>query len=153
MSPRNAPVETIAAILACWAVAIVSASAEAHADGPSRRDYVAANGVPEKYAAAEPVGMPPSENLGRGAALYGEHCAGCHGEKGRGDGEDGAYYDPLPSNLVEALVSPVVTDGYLLWTIAEGGQPVASGMTAYRDKLSAEDMWAIIHFIRAEFGR
>ena len=45
--------------------------------------------------------LPPSSNAARGQALYGDHCASCHGPTGAGDGPGAAALRPRPGNLAE----------------------------------------------------
>lgn len=43
---------------------------------------------------------------------------------------------------------PMATDGYLFWTIAEGGAPVGSAMPAFKQTLKEDDIWKIITYLR-----
>jgi high-affinity iron transporter len=54
--------------------------------------------------AAYPVPLAPKNvpDLARGAALYGQHCAACHGEAGDGRGPDAAKLDPPPVAFADA---------------------------------------------------
>jgi mono/diheme cytochrome c family protein len=45
--------------------------------------------------------LPSSSNAARGQALYGDHCASCHGPTGAGDGPGAASLRPRPGNLAE----------------------------------------------------
>jgi len=130
----------------------VGVAHSATAEPSARMAYVEANGLPPAYAdIASPVADTEAARA-KGGELYAAHCESCHGATGKGDGESGAYFDPLPSDLTVSVVDPAVTDGYLVWTIAEGGKPISSGMNAFAKKLSAEDMWSIIHYMRSAFG-
>ena len=40
-------------------------------------------------------------------------------------------------------------DPFMYWTIAEGGAQFRTGMPAYKDKLSSDDIWAVISYIQA----
>jgi mono/diheme cytochrome c family protein len=44
---------------------------------------------------------PPSEaqQMSAGEALYGEHCASCHGVLGKGDGPKSAHVEVVPADL------------------------------------------------------
>jgi mono/diheme cytochrome c family protein len=46
---------------------------------------------------------------------------------------------------------PISVDEYLLWAIAEGGKQFDSEMPAFKDKLSREDIWRIVAYMRAGF--
>jgi mono/diheme cytochrome c family protein len=43
---------------------------------------------------------------------------------------------------------PMASDGYLYWTIAEGGEPVGSAMPAFGDALSEDEIWQIVAYLR-----
>jgi mono/diheme cytochrome c family protein len=81
--------------------------------------------------------------------LFVRHCASCHGERGAGDGEAGAALNPPPANLAFAGRRPIASDGYLFWTIAEGGVPVGSAMPPFDGVLADEEIWQIIAYVRA----
>jgi high-affinity iron transporter len=80
-------------------------------------------------------------SLARGAQIYRESCASCHGNLGRGDGPAGAGLDPKPADLAAAAalrgVSPL--DFYRRVTIGV----VGTAMPAYETRLSADDRWAV----------
>jgi mono/diheme cytochrome c family protein len=44
--------------------------------------------------------LPPNPDAARGTALFAEHCGGCHGDDGTGQGAGAAGLLPRPSNLV-----------------------------------------------------
>jgi cytochrome c5 len=75
----------------------------------------------------------------RGATLYANHCAVCHGDQG-----EGAGLAKEPLNSVEFLTSR--SDDDLRQTIIEG---VPNEMPPYEDKLSTEDIADIIAFFRS----
>jgi len=81
---------------------------------------------------------PPS--LARGAQIYRENCASCHGDRGRGDGPTAAGLDPKPANLADApsLRDAAPLDFYRRITIGV----VGTAMPAFETRLSADDRWA-----------
>jgi mono/diheme cytochrome c family protein len=83
--------------------------------------------------------------------LYAEHCAGCHDPAGMGHGEAGLALYPSPALLAQLVRMPGGADEYLLWAIAEGGGAFASQMPAFADRLSREQIWQIIAYMRAGF--
>ena len=91
---------------------------------------------------ASPV-SPDSAAIKRGKALYLDHCSDCHGNKGRGDGSNAADLEVRPSDLSRSAVLEQ-TDGELFWKISEGRKP----MPGYGRKLSEEQRWQLIHYIR-----
>jgi len=60
--------------------------------------------VPEKiFIPTKTVTKPSSEILARGASLYQENCARCHGVKGDGKGELAADLNPRPADLAAGV--------------------------------------------------
>jgi mono/diheme cytochrome c family protein len=78
----------------------------------------------------------------RGRALFAKHCACCHGPSGRGDGSAGRDLDPQPSDLAQPEVLEK-SDAQLFRQITRGRRPMPSF-----NKLSEEDRWHIIQYIR-----
>jgi mono/diheme cytochrome c family protein len=88
----------------------------------------------------------------RGAKLYGEHCAQCHGEQG--EGMPGAYPAlagnravtlPVTANLVQVVLG----GGF---APATAGNPRPFGMPPYATVLSDADVAAVISHIRSSWG-
>jgi high-affinity iron transporter len=87
---------------------------------------------------------PPS--LARGAQVYREQCADCHGEKGRGDGPKAARVEgPPPTDLSdsEAMVGAAPIDVLRRVTIGVPG----TAMPEYEEQLSPEDRWAVTAYV------
>ena len=84
------------------------------------------------------------EVLAKGRELYADRCADCHGRKGRGDGNSGSDLESRPSDLTASSVQ-TQTDGALFWKISEGRRP----MPAYNRKLSEEQRWQVVHYLRS----
>jgi len=84
-----------------------------------------------------PVTVP---SLARGAQVYQQNCASCHGMLGRGDGPGAAGMDPAPANLSDAATLRTVLplDYYQRVTIGVTG----TAMPAFESRLSSEDRWA-----------
>jgi high-affinity iron transporter len=85
-----------------------------------------------------PVVAPSPE---RGAAIYRQHCASCHGGTGRGDGPAARGLTPPPANLADPQVmgarSPVDLYRQLLL-----GVP-GTAMPTFERTLSEDDRWAV----------
>jgi putative copper export protein/mono/diheme cytochrome c family protein len=95
------------------------------------------------YASAEPYA---AASIFRGAAVYAENCALCHGATGRGDGPAATRLPIRPADLTEPHLfdhSP----GDLFWWIShgmdEGVMPGFAGM------LNPNQRWDVINFVRA----
>jgi mono/diheme cytochrome c family protein len=77
-------------------------------------------GVPAPYRGARSPLQPAPEVIARGANLYAQNCARCHGASGYGDGEEGRSLVPSPALLTYLVRMPMAGDEYLLWAISEG---------------------------------
>jgi mono/diheme cytochrome c family protein len=89
--------------------------------------------------------VPPStEALAAGLRLYREHCQKCHGEKGDGRGEKASELSVAPGDFTDAREMARRTDGELFSQISRGRLP----MPAFADKLSDEERWQIVDYIR-----
>ncbi len=88
----------------------------------------------------------------RGAELYRQWCAACHGEKGLGDGPIAAAFDPPPRNfsfgrfrLRSTPEGSLPSDADLFRTVSAGILP--SRMPAF-DALPAADRWALVDEVK-----
>jgi len=80
-----------------------------------------------------------------GPAIYEEHCAGCHGLTGTGDGPDAKNLIVPPANL-QAIRSRMKTDFELFTIVAYG--VAYSPMHGWRGRLSDEEMLEVVEYIR-----
>ena len=93
--------------------------------------------------------LPITEKgLAEGKELYNVFCATCHGEKGDGIGylvrDDGGVYPAQPANfLLEEHVA--ASNGRYYYSIMYGKNVMGS----YKDKISYEERWNVIHYIRS----
>ena len=96
---------------------------------------------------AEALKNPLPENAGiieEGKAKYEFFCVMCHGSRHDGQGSVGQSFSPLPANLKGPYVQNQA-DGVLFKKISLGFQ--RHPPMAYT--VSAEDRWALVHFIRS----
>jgi len=95
----------------------------------------------------EPLpGRPPS--LARGAAVFHEQCAACHGETGHGDGPKAkTLKGPAPANLADHRVmgDKSMLDIFRRVTIGTPG----TAMPEFGEDVSAEDRWAVAAYVQA----
>ena len=96
-----------------------------------------------------PTGFATGSIL-RGAALFQDNCAACHGPLGRGDGPAAALLPVRPANLAEGHVLSH-SDGELFWRLRSGFQATDGRvlMPAFGDLLTDEQRWQLIDDIRA----
>lgn len=113
-----------------------------------RRNFVMRNGIDPKYAGLSNPLPSTAHNISRGRQLYDQNCASCHGARGLGDGPAAKNLRPPPASLTGLRRMQMVSDGYLDWTIDEGGTPVGSAMPPFKDALKPDDIWRVILFIQ-----
>jgi len=106
------------------------------------------HGIDPKYASLTNPLKPTARNINDGEKLYDQNCAACHGATGLGDGEAGKNLNPPPSNIAALSTMPMTTDGYLYWTIAEGGVPLGTAMPPFKGTLKENQIWKIIIYLR-----
>jgi len=95
------------------------------------------------FMPAEPYAAP---SVQKGAQLYAENCALCHGVSGKGGGPDAAAMPIHPANLVAPHLF-AHTPGDLFWWVSHGKGNGA--MPGFSGTLSAADRWNVINFVRA----
>jgi mono/diheme cytochrome c family protein len=89
--------------------------------------------------------VPPSaEVIAAGMQTYRQHCQKCHGENGNGKGEKAAELSVAPGDFTDVGKMRDLTDGELFWEITKGRRP----MPAFADKLSDQERWQVVDFIR-----
>ncbi|KAA6123039.1 c-type cytochrome [Cupriavidus cauae] len=98
---------------------------------------------------ASPTGFSV-EAIAVGARIYGQHCAACHGDDGRGEGPMAATLPRWPPTLVGPLLGRRA-DGELFWHIADGmrdddGRLV---MPAFAGVLRDDEIWAVLDYAKA----
>lgn len=115
------------------------------------RDRVARiGGAPTQYAGLSNPLPKTRATLDRGAEVYAARCASCHGRTGWGDGPAGRKLSPPPADLAWLWRMPMSQwDGFMYWTVAEGGASFGTTMPAHDQKLSSDDAWAVIAYIQA----
>jgi mono/diheme cytochrome c family protein len=110
-------------------------------------------GVPAAYEGAKSSLPSSPQNIAAGGRLYAEHCAGCHGKDGMGGGEPARAVSPSPALLAYMIRRPISVDEYLLWAISDGGKQFGSEMPDFKGQLGRDDIWRVIAFMRAGFGK
>jgi copper transport protein len=99
-------------------------------------------------AAADPINpiAPNVVSVEAGRAIYQSQCVSCHGAAGKGDGPVGLTLNPRPADLALHAVPGVHADGQLYEWITNGFP--GSVMPAFKDKLSEDDRWNLVNFLR-----
>ncbi|MBI2528427.1 MAG: CopD family protein [Candidatus Rokubacteria bacterium] len=81
----------------------------------------------------------------KGMALYGKHCAECHGAVGQGDGARGSGLAKRPADLTGPHTA-AHTAGDIFWWLTHG-IPLG-GMPGFAAKLGEEERWDLVNFLR-----
>ncbi|MDD4890674.1 MAG: cytochrome c [Phycisphaerae bacterium] len=93
---------------------------------------------------ANPVPLTVA-NVQRGRSQFDIYCIVCHGPRGEGNGPvTGANRFPAPPTL-HTDQARGYADGTIFHIITKG----TPKMPSYRDKLSPEDRWKVIYYVRA----
>lgn len=86
--------------------------------------------------------------LANGKEMYVIFCATCHGDKADGNGylvrDDGGVYPAQPANLISADFT-AASNGRFYHALIYG----KNVMGGYADKISYEERWNVIHYIRS----
>lgn len=82
--------------------------------------------------------------LQRGAILFTQYCAICHGDKGKGNGLAGMSLNPRPTNFLSEKFQNQ-SDGAIFWKLTSGNPPMAP----YKDILKEEQRWELVNYLRS----
>lgn len=94
-----------------------------------------------------PVTTSPAQapDLARGAALYQQTCAACHGASGHGDGIAGRQLDPPPIDFTDQSRADQRSPLSLYEVISQGVS--GTSMASYASQLSTRDRWALAYYV------
>lgn len=101
-------------------------------------------GNPEAAKMTNPVPATP-ESVAAGRRAYVRLCANCHGPSGKGDGS-GAAGGAQPADLTDAKWDYGSSEGEIFTVIRDG---TSADMGSYAERLSPQDMWSVVNFIRS----
>ena len=106
--------------------------------------------APESIRSADNPLTASRQNVASGRALYqggvAPACHLCHGREGDGRGPLSTQFKPRPRNFAcEATISGI-PDGQLYWIIRNGSPGTA--MPGFEDKLTEEESWQIVLYLR-----
>jgi mono/diheme cytochrome c family protein len=131
---------------------VVFRSTQYLTDADARAMAVYLQDLPQHTVELPPATVPADSAMARGAKVYEQQCAQCHGDQGQG--QPGAF-PPLAGNRAVLLadttnlVRVVLQGGYLP---ATAGNPRPHGMPPFRHVLSDEDVAAVATFVRNSWG-
>lgn len=100
--------------------------------------------VPEEAKRVQnPLTASPA-NLAEGRRLYLDKCAECHGETGKGDGNQSRMYNTPPTNFTDAQKMNAESDGELFYRLSEGHRP----MPSFKKRYGEGQRWQLVLFLR-----
>jgi putative copper export protein/mono/diheme cytochrome c family protein len=91
-----------------------------------------------------PVGYA-APSIARGATLYAQQCAACHGAGGRGDGPAAQGLATKPADLAAGHLF-AHSSGDLFWWISRGR---GNAMPGFAEVMDEGERWDVINFIRS----
>jgi cytochrome c oxidase cbb3-type subunit 3 len=85
-----------------------------------------------------------------GKKLYGQFCASCHGQSGKGDGPAAAALNPKPRDHTDKAYMSSLTDDDMLKVIKNGGASVGKSplMPPWGASLKDDQIKDIIAYVR-----
>jgi mono/diheme cytochrome c family protein len=101
--------------------------------------------VPEEVKKLKNPIAPTESTLKDAKEIYGDECAQCHGEYGKGDGPEAMMHSPAPADLTDARQMNSVTDGEIFYQISEGRKP----MPSFKKRLTEDQRWGLVLFVRS----
>ncbi len=108
--------------------------------------------VPPAVALPDSKRAPTASVMRIGERLYGQHCAGCHQDNGRGSGQ---AWPPLAMNPSVTATSPLNTIHMVLdggFAPATAANPRPHGMPPFGPFLDENDIAAVVIDIRSSWG-
>jgi cytochrome c oxidase cbb3-type subunit 3 len=131
----------IAIVVAFGGLSLVAAAQQ----GASGAKAPAAKGGSAARNTKNPVPATP-ESIQAGRRVFAQQCSACHGFTGKGDGTK-APEGSKPADLTDDKWDHGSTDGEIFVTIRDGVGPKFD-MPVWKDKLSDQDIWNTINFVR-----
>ncbi|MFA6230583.1 MAG: cytochrome c/FTR1 family iron permease [Rhodanobacter sp.] len=141
---RSLPRDNGSATLLTQADALIDAiDARKPAPEVARMAHALGDALLQNY----PVTTAPTQapDLARGAMLYQQSCAACHGASGHGDGPAGRQLDPPPIDFTDQSRADQRSALSLYEVISQGVKGTA--MTSYAMQLSTQDRWALAYYV------
>jgi mono/diheme cytochrome c family protein len=129
-----------------WILALALLSALLMISGCSNGANETVNNSPVATTTPAPTATATPDELAFARANYAKHCSACHGDEGKGGlvKVEGVKLKVPSLREGHALGHP---DEKLVKQITNGGD----GMPKFKDKLSPEEINAMVRFVRHEF--
>jgi mono/diheme cytochrome c family protein len=98
-------------------------------------------------------GLPSAwaQSAAEGKKLYGQYCATCHGEKGKGDGLAAQALPAKPADHTNGAVMNQLSDQFLITIISKGGIAVgkSSFMPSWGSAISDKEIRDLVAYLRS----
>ncbi len=107
----------------------------------------ATTGNPEARQLKNPVAAAP-ESIAAGRQAFQKFCAACHNKDAKGDGPL-APKDSHPPNLIDNVWAYGSSDGEIFTVIKDGATAPKSEMKAFKSRLTAEEIWNVVNYLRS----
>lgn len=120
------------------ACALLAAAAPAPGAAEAAQEETAA--VPENPIEAT------EESVRAGLRVYGRFCRSCHGVRGDGRGQNPSP-GTRPANLIDDEWAHGDSDGEI-YTVIREGVPPAYDMDAWEGRITDEEIWHVVNFLR-----
>ncbi|MEZ5294622.1 MAG: c-type cytochrome [Vicinamibacterales bacterium] len=108
----------------------------------------AAGQTPKAAALKNPVASTPA-SVATGQQVYQRQCRTCHGASGKADTPVAKRMNA--SDLTDATWTHGASDGEIFTVIRDGAGP-QSTMKPFKDKISDQDAWHLVNYIRSLAG-
>jgi mono/diheme cytochrome c family protein len=102
-------------------------------------------------AADDPAAKVAAADAAKGAQVFAQFCATCHGPQGAGDGPVGKTLNPPPRNFQTADFKYGGTDQAIFEVISNGAASKGGSalMAPWGAVIPEADRWALVKFIRS----
>lgn len=137
------PTSATPALLAQADALAASIAAKAAPAEVARQAHALADGLLLAYPVPTAPTHPP--DLARGATLYQQQCAACHGRTGHGDGPAGLHLSPPPIAFTDQKRADQRSELSLYEVITQG--VAGTSMASYAGQLSSDDRWALAYHV------
>lgn len=94
-----------------------------------------------------PIKATP-KSMNDGKAVFQKYCKFCHGEDAKGEGPM-APKGSHPPNLIDDAWDHGASDGEIFSIIRNGSPKEKSEMKPYKSKLTDEEMWNVVNYLRS----
>lgn len=96
-----------------------------------------------------PQGALGDGNSSNGNVLYRQHCSGCHGETGKGDGPGAKNINPKPADHTNPQYMAALSDEHLFMVVRRGGAEVGRPAMPPFPNLSDSEIKDLIAYMRS----